>query len=379
MRVRRLDPIPYTLALGLIGTIAMGGPRPQSPPPAASAPSCPLPVGKQIQAVKAYAEMLPVFRHARCANCHGGMDVFSEQHPGAGQLDEELNPRDRLHDTQFREDFSAQCTDCHDGLAGWTVPPPGQFFIGRSDERLCMQMKMSNKTPELFVGHIFNDHGGIQFIAAGFKGDRAVGEEELTRLGLRVEPPPGTQADLTEKARRFVEILGERGFEDPKCGCVLPKVKLEIHHTSARVAPRGIPSREDTDEKFEVALEPLGDHRPGMYRGEHSLTREIKLTLPRHCSGRGSRTEAWEFQASLDTASGAVRVWRSLISDEEEGGIDCRLSRGTMHTGIFPGVTLDMLGFGELVLPADSGSTKTLTGKDQGYSESLTITVLELP
>ena len=68
-----------------------------------------------------------------------------------------------------------------------------------------------------------------------------------------------------------------------------------------------------------------------------------------------------------------------MIGDEEEGGIDCRLPRGSSHTGIFPGVVLDLLGYGELVMPADSGSTKTLADQDRGYSESLTITVLEMP
>ena len=83
--------------------------------------------------------------------------------------------------------------------------------------------------------------------------------------------------------------------------------------------------------------------------------------------------------APVDTATGTVKVWRSLFGEEEEGGIDCRLPRGTSHTGIVPGSVLDMLGFGELDLPADSGSTKTLTDGTRGYQESLTITVLEVP
>ncbi len=127
------------------------------------APACPLGVGDQIKAVRAYREMLPVFRHDRCTNCHGGMDVLSDRHPGASGLDDALNPRDRLHDADFRREFSDQCTTCHDGLAGWTVPPPGQFFYDRNDEELCQQMKQSEETPELYVGHIRDDHGGIQF------------------------------------------------------------------------------------------------------------------------------------------------------------------------------------------------------------------------
>ena len=73
-------------------------------------------------------------------------------------------------------------------------------------------MKMSNSSPELYVSHIENDLHCIQFIAAGFVGDRAVGVEELTRIGKKVEPPPGTQEELTNKARRYVDLLGEKGY-----------------------------------------------------------------------------------------------------------------------------------------------------------------------
>jgi hypothetical protein len=189
-----------------------------SPLHAQEASSCPVPLGKQIQAIGAFAEMLPVFRHPRCMNCHGGLDIMSEAHPGADQIEPVSNPLD-----------NQQCFACHDGLLdphgnpGWRQPGSPLFFVGKDDEELCLQMKDREKTGDQFVEHIFNDHGEIQFIAAGFAGDRALGEG-LADYSLVVEKPPGTQADLTAKARRWVDLLGEGYSASPECGCVL---KLE--------------------------------------------------------------------------------------------------------------------------------------------------------
>lgn len=45
-----------------------------------------------------------------------------------------------------------------------------------------------------------------------------------------------------------------------------------------------------------------------------------------------------------------------------------------------PGMTsLDMLGYGELEMPGDSGSSKTEAAEDVDYREWLTITVREAP
>lgn len=179
--------------------------------------ACPRPIGEQIKSVGAFAEMLPVFRHARCLNCHGGLDPTSEAHPGADQLEPNPNPLE----------FSKQCEQCHDGLPGWRQPGEPVFFVGKSDEELCLQMKRFELTGEKFVEHIFNDHGDIQFIAAAFVGDRALGEG-LKDYGLTIEKPPGTQAELTAKARKWVDLLGEAYSASHECGCV---VKLEGQFT----------------------------------------------------------------------------------------------------------------------------------------------------
>jgi hypothetical protein len=180
--------------------------------------SCPLPLMQQIDAIHAFAEMMPVFRHPRCLNCHGGVDPLSEAHRGADQVEPKAD----------RKEFNAQCQMCHDGLAphdetpGWSVPGEPVFFVDKSDEELCLQMKQFEPTGEDFVGHIFNDHGpeNTQFIAAAFVGDRALGEG-LADYGLAIEKPPGTQAELTAKARKWVDILGEGWKSSRECGCVV--------------------------------------------------------------------------------------------------------------------------------------------------------------
>jgi hypothetical protein len=62
---------------------------------------------------------------------------------------------------------------------------------------------------------------------------------------------------------------------------------------------------------------------------------------------------------------------------EPAGEIVCNQGRGTTTMGIFPG-HLSLVNW-EAVIPADSGSSKTLRAEDVGRKEALTITVLEVP
>lgn len=374
------NPAPYGLALGVVGLVYLGDSAPEqrfalaSPPPqaprhltASSGPSCPLPVGQQVKAVKAFAEMLPVFRHARCLNCHGGVDPFEEDDVGThegGQMQK-----------SFPVDLE-QCQDCHSGLKGWMVPPREDLlFVGKSDEELCLQMKHHEKTGKDFVGHIFNDHdsSNVQFIAAGFKGDRALSED----FELKAEKPPGTQAELTEKARKWVDMLGKGYTASHECGCVMPKIKLEIDHTMRFEVPKGLPSKEESQVRFEMKLEPTGDPRINMFAGEHRLNREIKMTLPPNCKGKASRQERWMVYALVDSVTGSIKVRHTAFDDEPEGEIVCSQGRGTATMGIFPG-HVSLVAW-EAVIPADSGSSKTLRAEAVGRKEALTITVLEVP
>ncbi len=218
-------PLLYALAAGAVAVAAGGQSTSRQPrvlassvPTAArflgpSAPSCPLSLAQQVKSVKAFAELMPVFRHPRCANCHGGVNPFTDAHRG-GAMDPELT----------RE----QCQDCHAQLKDWDTPGPPMFFVGRSDEKLCLQIKEFSSNGNDFVEHIRNDHEGIQFIAAGFKGDRALDSQSLKDHDVVIAPPPGTQEQLTEKARKWVKAMGGDFVGPPECGCVKPKIELKM-------------------------------------------------------------------------------------------------------------------------------------------------------
>jgi hypothetical protein len=375
------------LVLAAVGVAYLDGSTAQAPVApgvfgAASAPSCPIPVGRQVKAVKAFRKMMPVFRHPRCLNCHGGVDPLSEAHRGVDQLDPEI---DRMAN---REEFEEQCQACHDQMPGlvqgWTTPGEPVFFVGKDDEELCLQMKRFERTGEDFVEHLDNDHFGIQFIAAGFVGDRALGDG-LGDYELVPEPPPGTQADLVAQAEKWVDLLGDGYTASPECGCVMPKLKLQIHHR-AMDDPNHSTSRAGQigfggELRFEVDLTPIEmDSRyqgPLLwYRGAKSLVRQLQVSHARaDCSGTASEREDWEFSAELDQESNQMKLHFGFTTSEERGTSVCKVG-GSMD--LDPSIFSDLR---ELVVPLDSGATaqasaKELDGRGRGQ-EWLTVKVLE--
>jgi hypothetical protein len=391
--VRPLTLVPYSLALGTVGIVLLSGSTSTAPVPAPlprSAPSCPLSVGKQLQAVKAFAELMPVFRHPRCINCHGAFDIMSEQHEGSDfARSSGLDPRALLTADERRR-LHEGCDNCHsnirgsltrlDGthLTGWLVAPLPMLWDGKSDEDICRAMKRFERTGDAFVDHLETDHNEIQFIEAAFNGDRALSAEDLAENNVVIAKPPGSQADLVAKARKWVDLLGDGYTASPECGCVAPRIKLGIHHTWRLDVPGGLPSSEWSEAQFEVELLPAGDDKPGFYQGQHSLDRPISMTLPRNCTGTASVKQRWVLYALVDSVSGSMKIHHIQFDDEPTGQIECRAGGGTARTGIFPGVLAGELGAGELVIPADSTSKK-IEASLQGGRESLTITVLEVP
>lgn len=277
--------------------------------------SCPVPIGNQIKAVAAFAEMLPTFRHPRCLNCHGGMDVNSPAHPGADQLEPNSNPIE----------FARQCAQCHDGLVshrpdfpGWRQPGAPLFFNDKDDEELCLQMKQFEHTGDEFVEHIFNDHGETQFIAAAFVGDRALGEG-LQDYRLTIDKPPGSQAELTAKARKWVDLLGEGYSASPECGCV---VKLEGKFTYTDSVAAGFTDITTVTGNLIWKPEEQGRSKATFGDVESVFFKPVegRLTVkhqsqanaiggPGECRGEGSRT------FSVDQlASGALRVMQLEVA-----------------------------------------------------------------
>ena len=348
---RRL--IPFAVALTALGVAFLSfstrGQRPAlaSPPPTAarhlarveSGESCRMSLGEQVKAIRAFGEMMPVFLHPRCLNCHGGLDVYSDEHPGASAIADGLDLT--LLTRELRDAVSRkECEDCHDNIerkdhpsrkGGWMIPNPPVFFVDKkgnpkSTEELCLQMKGMEETPDSFKSHITKDHNTIQFIKAGFAGDRALGDSGLT------EPkPPGTQAALAAKASKWVKLLDGHWKEPPgrpsdppsKCGCVLPNLKLQVHHRSA-IDPTHVSHRAghvgfSGDAKFEVTLARVHEAQGRIwYKGEKSLIRTLQpYFAAAGCQGTACQAEEWLWSAEVDTASEKMKLlWSFTTSDK---------------------------------------------------------------
>ena len=122
-----------------------------------------------------FQKMLPVVRHPRCSNCHGGVDPGNKtQHKGGDQA-------------------GTDCTQCHDDskAKGWGLPIPEHFFVGKTDEELCglfADFAMHQGHARFIDNHLQHD----ELIVAAFKGVMGGARHP----GIAVPPdPPDPPAD----------------------------------------------------------------------------------------------------------------------------------------------------------------------------------------
>ena len=197
--------------------------------PGQAANSCPLPLGNQVKAVAAFAKMIPVFRHPRCSNCHGGVDPFVDpkigKHGGGEQ------------DAEAFED--GVCEDCHDQMSGgmqnskWKMAPPPMFWVTKTDQELCMQVREMEPDAAKYVGHIRDDNGKEPFTLVAFKGMRALSEGTKSVSGHEIikESPPGTLEKMTQQAQDYVDAMGGSLVGSSDCGCKLKPVEVHFRST----------------------------------------------------------------------------------------------------------------------------------------------------
>ena len=413
--------VSFAAALTVVGVLVLSfwtpGQRPAlaSPAPTAARPlsplesveSCRLSLGDEVKAIKAFGEMVPVFKHPRCINCHGALDLYSDKHPGASAIDEGLNLTlltRKLRDVVSKE----QCETCHDnivrkdhlsGKGGWMIPNPPVFFVDKqgkpkTDEQLCLQMKWMEETPDSFTSHITKDHNTIQFIRSGYVGDRALGDSGLADAKPpKRDPPKGSQAQLGIQAKKWVKLLDGHWKEPPgkpssppsKCGCVMPGIKLQVEHRSA-IDPTHATHRSgwvgfSGDAKFEVTLAKVHEAQGLIYyRGEKSLVRSLRTYfVDKRCKGTASQQEEWLWTAEVDTASEKMTLQWSSTRSEEKGEGECITggyrSRVPLEPSLFGGQSLE-----PLVVSLDR-DTVEVTGKEEDGSgrEWLKIKVLAAP
>ena len=206
---------------------------------------CPLLAAQQTKSSKAWLKMMPVFRHPRCSNCHGGIpDPFPDSQTGnSGPGRKPYSPR---HVGVVDIDSTSPanvCENCH--MNGWTMPGSALYFVTKSDVELCKAMKTKFDGPG-FVDHIRRESGGVQFIAAAFRGKRGLDAdpgaqsiyEAETGKTFRAEPPPVTHPVFLQQAMAWVAAQGGDFVGDEECGCVPAETGevylLEIKQTDSR-------------------------------------------------------------------------------------------------------------------------------------------------
>jgi len=214
----------WTPGLGTVSAATTGLSRGQA------ANSCPLPLGDQVKAVAAFAKMIPVFRHPRCSNCHGGVDPFTD-------------PQTGKHGGGVRDadDFETGiCESCHSEMDGgmkdaqWRMAPPPMFWVKKSDEQLCMQVREMEPDAARYVGHIRDDNGKEPFTLIAFQGMRALPagtESQITKRVITSEPPPGSLDTMTAQAQAYVDAMGGSLVGSSDCGCKLKPVEVRFRST----------------------------------------------------------------------------------------------------------------------------------------------------
>ena len=355
--------------------------------------TCGLPISKQVEAVNAFGEMMPVFEHDRCMNCHGKFDVLStDEHTGAVAAKEsKLDPRSFLTVPQ-RIAFHQGCGACHSQIqgkairrqlhdstivSGWMLPPVPMLWVGKDSEQLCVLMKSFEENADSFVSHAKWDHGEVQFVTAAFEGKRALDSANMDLYDVVPEPPPGTMSSLIAQATRWARLVDDHWNDSPECGCVMPKLQLKVHHTWLFDTPGGLPSRQSSDAQFEVDLLPLGDDHPGYFQGNIVVERRVDMKVPSDCTARASVKESWQFNVQIDLESGAVKVSHMQLPGDNTGEILCKHGGGTAQMGVDPEM-VGGLGIGEMIIPpVDSMARKQ--GTIEGVRETLTITVRARP
>ncbi|HEV8598489.1 MAG TPA: hypothetical protein VGQ69_03950 [Gemmatimonadales bacterium] len=195
--------------------------------------SCLLTSTQELNSIKTWLKMMPVFRHPRCLNCHGGIPKplkdFSTKHAGVVQLDS--------------SDNAQTCEECH--AEGWGDAAAAPTWTNKTDVQICRGMHISfDGDARSFLDHIVRDGGRTPFIKLAFEGKRGLTDggqtiyEAETGRSMSAAPPPGSHAQLIQQAKDWVAAQGGSFVGDPDCGCVVDK--LEVHlKTSLQIVNDG--------------------------------------------------------------------------------------------------------------------------------------------
>lgn len=115
-------------------------------PPMAAAQS-----GSPDDPLALFAQMAPVFNHARCVNCHGGVDPKSAF----------AGPTGVVHGNGGLPGpiTTEACESCHDDATAWALAPPRLSFVGKNTKQLCQlqSQEVRARTDVGYLSHLQDD------------------------------------------------------------------------------------------------------------------------------------------------------------------------------------------------------------------------------
>ena len=172
-----------------------------------------------------------------------------------------------------------------------------------------------------------------------------------------------------------IEAHSAAGFaKDPWKIRVGLKLAIEHRLLSRRDTPHALAGRPlyDGTVRFEINLDPFPT-LPGEFRGETTVVRQFSVghITPR-CTGQGTQTEKWRANATVDSASGTMKLGLAMFSDELTAFWVCDGQRSEVTS---PARSALKLVETPLTMPSRSGSRQTFTPSGPLFQETLTVTI----
>jgi hypothetical protein len=127
----------------------------------------------------------------------------------------------------------------------WMTAPNFLSFVDKDTTAICRQIKRASQDAEHLIGHMKDDNGDNDFTATAYNGDRGL---DSVRYGdIQRERPSISHQGFIQLGQKWVAAMGGELAGDESCGCVMPTIKLKVHHTQSMEVPRGLPSKEASD------------------------------------------------------------------------------------------------------------------------------------
>lgn len=182
-----------------------------------------------------FSDLMPVFGHPRCANCHGAVDPLSGSGHGGGAIDAAVKSSGELADNEV-------CLSCHTAetvvmdnevvpLAPehrWRLPPAEMKWASKNLQQTCEQIAAwAERAGEGVADHLGRD----PLIAWAFEGKRA-GASDLA------EPPDLAVDEFAQRFRAW-RIDGELGCDPPARWTGSVTVELITNFDTTREAAGG--------------------------------------------------------------------------------------------------------------------------------------------